>query len=407
MKRKILIEKTENQIRSFFLEDGEIVEIHCASADEESAGQHLLGNVYVGRVKNIVPNIGAAFVEIESGVNCYYDMKDAEHAVFTRKSGKKPLCIGDELVVQISKEAVKTKAPTVTGNISFTGRYAVLTHGNTRIGVSSKIPKKLREEYKRRLKEFQNDRFGIIVRTNAKDAPFQDVLDEIMRLRGEYERIMSIAPTRVCFSCLRSAPPSYISDLRNVYMEGMEEIIVGDAELYTRIRSYFASELPEKQELIRLYDDPAFPLGKLYSTQTAIEKALREKVWLKNGGYLVIQPTEALTVIDVNSGKNAGKGKNEEGIMKIDLEAAREAAKQIRLRNLSGIIIIDFINLELEENVSRLMREFRMLLAKDPIQTTLVDITPLNLVEVTRKKVHRPLHEQIENSRLQSSGKAL
>ena len=407
MKRKILIEKTENQIRSFFLEDGEIVEIHCASADEESAGQHLLGNVYVGRVKNMVPNIGAAFVEIESGVNCYYDMKDAEHAVFTRKSGKKPLCIGDELVVQISKEAVKTKAPTVTGNISFTGRYAVLTHGNTRIGVSSKIPKKLREEYKGRLKEFQNDRFGIIVRTNAKDAPFQDVLDEIMRLRGEYERIMSIAPTRVCFSCLRSAPPSYISDLRNVYMEGMEEIIVGDPELYTRIRSYFASELPEKQELIRLYDDPAFPLGKLYSTQTAIEKALREKVWLKNGGYLVIQPTEALTVIDVNSGKNAGKGKNEEGIMKIDLEAAREAAKQIRLRNLSGIIIIDFINLELEENVSRLMREFRMLLAKDPIQTTLVDITPLNLVEVTRKKVHRPLHEQIENSRLQSSGKAL
>lgn len=407
MKRKILIEKTENQIRSFFLEDGEIVEIHCASADEESGGQYLLGNIYVGRVKNIVQNIGAAFVEIENGVNCYYDMKDAENAVFTHKSGKKPLCIGDELVVQISKEAVKTKAPTVTGNISFTGRYAVLTHGNTRIGVSSKIPKKLREEYKERLREFQNDRFGIIVRTNAKDAPFQSVLDEIERLRGEYDRIMSAAPTRVCFSCLRSSPPSYITDLRNVYMEGMEEIIVGDSELYAKIQSYFASEIPEKQNLLRLYDDASFPLGSLYSTQTAIEKALREKVWLKNGGYLVIQPTEALTVIDVNSGKNTGKSKNEEGIMKINLEAAREAAKQIRLRNLSGIIIIDFINLESDENAARLMREFRALLAKDPIQTTLVDITPLNLVEVTRKKVHRPLYEQIKNSRLQSSGKAL
>lgn len=407
MKRKILIEKTENQIRSFFLEDGEIVEIHCASADEESAGQYLLGNIYVGRVKNIVQNIGAAFVEIENGVNCYYDMKDAENAVFTHKSGKKPLCIGDELVVQISKEAVKTKAPTVTGNISFTGRYAVLTHGNTRIGVSSKIPKKLRDEYKERLREFQNDRFGIIVRTNAKDAPFQAVLDEIERLRGEYDRIMSAAPTRVCFSCLRSSPPSYITDMRNVYMEGMEEIIVGDSELYTKIQSYFASEIPEKQNLLRLYDDTSFPLGSLYSTQTAIEKALREKVWLKNGGYLVIQPTEALTVIDVNSGKNTGKSKNEEGIMKINLEAAREAAKQIRLRNLSGIIIIDFINLESDENAARLMREFRALLAKDPIQTTLVNITPLNLVEVTRKKVHRPLYEQIKNSRLQSSGKAL
>lgn len=395
MKRKILIEKTEGQIRTFFLENDEIVEIHCAPADEESAGRHLLGNIYVGKVKNIVPNIGAAFVEIESGVNCYYDMKDAEHAVFTHKIGKKPLCIGDELVIQISKEAVKTKAPTVTGNISFTGRYAVLTHGNTRIGVSSKIPKKVREEYKERLRQFQNDRFGIIVRTNAKDAPFQDVLDEISRLKAEYEKIMSAAPTRVCFSCLRSAPPSYISDLKNVYMEGMEEIIVGDPELYTRIQAFFAAEIPEKEGLLRLYDDSAFPLGKLYSTQTAIEKALREKVWLRNGGYLVIQPTEALTVIDVNSGKSAGKGKNEEGILKINLEAAREAARQIRLRNLSGIIIIDFINLESEENVGLLLKEFRMRLAGDPIQTTLVDITPLNLVEVTRKKVHRPLYEQI------------
>ena len=395
MKRKILIEKTEGQIRTFFLENDEIVEIHCAPADEESAGRHLLGNIYVGKVKNIVPNIGAAFVEIESGVNCYYDMKDAEHAVFTHKIGKKPLCIGDELVVQISKEAVKTKAPTVTGNISFTGRYAVLTHGNTRIGVSSKIPKKVREEYKERLRQFQNDRFGIIVRTNAKDAPFQDVLDEISRLKAEYEKIMSAAPTRVCFSCLRSAPPSYISDLKNVYMEGMEEIIVGDPELYTRIQAFFAAEIPEKEDLLRLYDDSAFPLGKLYSTQTAIEKALREKVWLRNGGYLVIQPTEALTVIDVNSGKSAGKGKNEEGILKINLEAAREAARQIRLRNLSGIIIIDFINLESEENVGLLLKEFRIRLAGDPIQTTLVDITPLNLVEVTRKKVHRPLYEQI------------
>lgn len=395
MKRKILIEKTEGQIRTFFLENDEIVEIHCAPADEESAGRHLLGNIYVGKVKNIVPNIGAAFVEIENGVNCYYDMKDAEHAVFTHKIGKKPLCIGDELVVQISKEAVKTKAPTVTGNISFTGRYAVLTHGNTRIGVSSKIPKKVREEYKERLRQFQNDRFGIIVRTNAKGAPFQDVLDEISRLKAEYEKIMSAAPTRVCFSCLRSAPPSYISDLKNVYMEGMEEIIVGDPELYTRIQAFFAAEIPEKEDLLRLYDDSAFPLGKLYSTQTAIEKALREKVWLRNGGYLVIQPTEALTVIDVNSGKSAGKGKNEEGILKINLEAAREAARQIRLRNLSGIIIIDFINLESEENVGLLLKEFRMRLAGDPIQTTLVDITPLNLVEVTRKKVHRPLYEQI------------
>ena len=153
MERKILIEKRENRIRTFFLEDGEIVEIHSAPEEEQGNGSHRLGDVYVGKVKNIVPNIGAAFIEIEKGVNCYYDMKDTAISFFTQKSGKKALCIGDELVVQISREAVRTKAPTVTGCISFTGRYAVLTHGNTRIGVSSKIPKSLKDEYKERMQK--------------------------------------------------------------------------------------------------------------------------------------------------------------------------------------------------------------------------------------------------------------
>ena len=394
MKRKILIEKAEGQIRTFLLEDGDIAEIHCADADGDRTGAHRLGDIYIGKVKNIVPNIGAAFVEIENGVSCYYDMKDVSKALFTNKIGKKPLCIGDELVVQISKEAVKTKAPTVTGNISFTGRYAVLTHGNTRIGVSSKLPKSLRDDYKEKLREYQNGSFGIIVRTNAKDASFQDVLDEIETLRSEYLHIAAIAPARTCFSCLKSAPPSYISDLKNVYMDGMEAIIIGDHDLYTRIHMFFQAELPEKLDLLELYDNPSFPLDKLYSTQTALDKALMERAWLKTGGYLIIQPTEALTVIDVNSGKNTSKLDSEDGAMKVNLEAAREAARQIRLRNLSGIILVDFINLNRDENTHRLLHEFRYYLSKDPIQTTLVDMTTLGLVEVTRKKVRRPLHEE-------------
>lgn len=393
MKRKILIEKTESKVWTFLLENDQIAEIHGAPSEEDTEGRHSIGNIYIGKVKNIVQNIGAAFVEVENGVNCYYDMKEAQTAFFTHKIGKKPLCIGDELLVQISREAVKTKAPTVTSNISFTGRYAVLTFGNTRIGVSSKIPRRLREEYKEKLKEHQNGEFGIIVRTNAKDVPFSDVLHEIEKLEHEAERVIKAAPSRVCFSCLKSAPPSYITDLRNVYMEGMEEIIVSERELYEEVRSYFEKELPEMAGLLRLYDDPSYPLGKLYGTQTEIEKALREKVWLKNGGYLVIQPTEALTVVDVNSGKNIGKTRDESGIMKINLEAARETARQARLRNLSGIILVDFINMEDEENTETLMREFRQALSKDPIQATLVDITALGLVEVTRKKVRKPLYE--------------
>ena len=396
MKRKILIEKTEGQVRTFLLENDTVVEIHCADSGEKGQGRYQIGDIYIGKVKNIVRNIGAAFIEIESGVNCYYDMKDAENAVFTSKTGKKPLCIGDELVVQVSKEAVKTKSPTVTSNISLTGRYAVITHGNTRIGVSSKVPKKIRDNYREQLQKYENDRFGIIVRTNAKDASVEDVEDEIRKLSGEYEKIVAAAPSRTCFSCLKSAPPSYITDLKNVYTEGLEEIVIGDRELYTKIQSYFISEFPEKEGILRLCDDPDFPLGKRYGTETILEKALRDKVWLRNGGYLVIQPTEALTVIDVNSGKNTGKEKNEEGIMRINLEAAREAAHQIRLRNLSGIIIVDFINLEEKENTAGLLREFRRRLSQDPIQTTLVDITPLNLVEVTRKKVRKPLYETVQ-----------
>ena len=394
MKRKLLIEKRDNRIRTYFIEDGDIVEIHSASASPSEADRHRLGDIYIGKVSNIVPNIGAAFIEIEKGVNCYYDMKDVKSAIFTHKSGNKPLCIGDELVVQISREAIKTKAPTVTGNLSFTGRYAVLTHGNTRIGVSSKIPKSLREEYKRELASLQNDDFGLIVRTNAKDAPFEDVLEEINALKDEYYSLVRTAETRVCFSCLKSAPPSYIADLKNVYMDGMEAIIIGDHDLYTRIHMFFQAELPEKLDLLELYDNPSFPLDKLYSTQTALDKALMERAWLKTGGYLIIQPTEALTVIDVNSGKNTSKSDSEDGAMKVNLEAAREAARQIRLRNLSGIIIVDFINLKRDENTQRLLHEFRYYLSKDPIQTTLVDMTTLGLVEVTRKKVRRPLHEE-------------
>ena len=394
MKRKILIEKKEKKVWTFLLENDSITEIHCTPENDEKA-RYQIGDIYIGKVQNIVANIGAAFIEIAPGVNCYFDLQGVPTALFTYKIGKKPLCIGDELLVQISREAVKTKAPTVTGNLNLTGRYAVLTHGNTRIGVSSKIPKKERDAYKLRLQAYQNDRFGIIVRTNAKEAPFEAVVKEIEDLKKEYERLTSNAMSRVCFSCLKSAPPSYITDLKNVYMDGMEEILVNDKEIYEKICSYFKKEMPENLELVHFHDDSGYPLGKIYSTETAVEHALSERVWLKHGGYLVIQVTEALTVIDVNSGKNVRKKGDDESTLKMNLEAAKETARQIRLRNLSGIILIDFINQDEEKNEEVLLKEFRYFLSKDPIQTTLVDITALGLAEVTRKKVRKPLHEAV------------
>lgn len=392
--RKVLMMKEAQKVWIFLLEDDEIVEIHCDKPDS-GVRQHVLGNIYVGKVRNIVPNIGAAFIEIESGVECYYDMSQAANALFTHKAGRKPLCIGDELVVQISKEAVKTKAPTVSSNLSFTGRYAILTTGNTRIGTSGKLPKSLREELKERLMPYKNEEYGLIIRTNAGDADFAQILGEIKSLEQSYTALKSAAQTRTCFSCLQEAPPAYISDLKNVYTEGLTEIVIEDEELYRQVKEYYTRDQPAELEKLRLYQSSQLPLGKLYNTQTVLERALSERVWLKNGAYIVIQYTEALTVIDVNSGKCSVKKNPSETYLKINLEAAREAAKQMRLRNLSGIIIVDFINLDDADATRELLKTFRQYLSRDPIQSTLVDVTELQLVELTRKKVRRPLHESL------------
>ncbi len=392
MTRKILIIKEEGGIWTYFIEDGEIVEIHLTARQDAEEPQAALGNIYIGKVQNIVANIGAAFIDI-GGTSCYYDISQAPHAFFTHKMGKKALCVGDELLVQISREAVKTKAPTVSSNISLTGRYAVLTSGNTRIGVSAKLPRALRETYKERLQEWKNEEYGMIVRTNAKDMPLETVLQEISQLKSRYQKLKETAVSRSCFSCLYTVARPYLTDLKNVYVEGLSEIVVEDPELYEEILEYSHREQPEFVEKLRLYQDHQLPLGKLYSTQAVLEHALKERVWLKHGGYLVIQPTEALTVIDVNSGKCVSKKSRADAFLQMNLEAAQEIAKQIRLRNLSGIIVVDFINLEKPEEMQELLREFRKALSRDPIQTTLVDVTGLQLVEITRKKLRKPLHE--------------
>lgn len=206
--------KKEGKIWTFLLENDVIAEIHCSLPDSDQHRQPVLGDIYIGKVKNIAANIGAAFIEIAPGKECYYDLSQAPQAIFTHKIGKKPLCIGDELVVQISREAVKTKAPTVSSNINFTGRYAVLTTGNTRIGTSGKLPRSLRDTYKEKLSHLKNEDYGLIIRTNAKDVPFETVLEEIQKLENACVKLKETAPFRTCFSCLQEAPPSYITDLK-------------------------------------------------------------------------------------------------------------------------------------------------------------------------------------------------
>ena len=391
MNRKLIITKFKEKVITTVIEDDKVVELHVSNYEEASTFQ--LGNIYVGRVKNIVANIQAAFIEIAPGVECYYAISENPTPIFTKKIGKKPLCIGDELLVQISKEAVKTKVPTVSSKLNITGKYAVLTYGDTRVGASAKLSKKEKNRLIDIATGYATAEYGIIMRTNAKDVPEEMLCAELEKLCGEYETLKMQSSTRICFSCLVSTSKEL--ELKNIYQEGLTDIVIEDKTIYNEAKAYLEKEQPEDADKLCLYEDNLLPLHKLYGIETQLANALKERVWLKSGAYLVIQPTEALTVIDVNTGKCISKKKDDEAYLKINLEAAREAARQIRLRNLSGIILVDFINLSKEEYMDELLSVFRHELQKDPIATSLVDITKLQLVEVTRKKVRKPLYEII------------
>ena len=355
MERKLILCRLGNRVVTAVLENGTVAELHV---DDLNVSHYHVGDIYIGRVKNIVKNIQAAFIEIQPGVECYYRISDNPDPVFTKKLGKKPLCIGDELLVQIEREAVKTKVPTVTSNLNLTGKYAVLTHGNRQIGVSAKLPKELRQTFKDTFQSYAGDAYGFIIRTNAAALTVEELGEELDSLRASYEQLTMLAMSRTCFTCMKQSPREYLTELRNIYQ-----------------------------------DDPLLPLHKLYSVEHVLQEALKERVWMKSGAYLVIQPTEALTVIDVNSGKCVLKKADSQAFYKINKEAAREAARQIRLRNLSGIILIDFINMKDEMEQQELLNYFSGQLKADPVRADVVDMTKLQLVEVTRRKVRKPLHE--------------
>ena len=209
---------------------------------------------------------------------------------------------------------------------------------------------------------------------------------------------MRTAQYRTCFSCLMAKPPAYLKRLSDLYTGEVEEILTDDRELLKQMTEYLEENQPEDTAKLRFYEDRLLPMNKLYSLERHLKEALGERIWLRSGGYLVIQPTEALTVIDVNTGKFMAGKKKEAAFLKLNQEAANEAAHQIRLRNLSGIIIIDFINMEEKESEAQLLETLDHALRKDPIRTTLVDMTKLSLVEITRMKKERPLHESVREA---------
>lgn len=395
MHRRVVITKQqireEDYLVTSLFEENRMAEVFC----ENLAGHSLLENIYIGKIRRILEKIGAAFVEFAPGQVAYLPLDEVKMPFMPRRQRPGKLTEEDEIVVQVVKEAVKTKGPVVSTNISFKGNALILTSEDKTLGVSRKLDASLRRHFQELFAEKKDGRFGLVVRTNAKNYTDEQLLAEFQAIYGKFCRLEEQYGHRTCYSCLYHAPSGYIAEVRDHLSMKLEKIITDDTKVYEELYQEFQDEASITKEQIVYYQDPQLSLSALYGFKSKLEAALRERVWLRSGAYLVISPTEALTAIDVNSGRCI-KGKQKDFYLKVNLEAAEEIALQLRLRNVSGICIVDFINLDTKEEQEELARALKFYLAKDIVPTAFVGFTKLGLAEITRKKIKKPLWEQVK-----------
>lgn len=395
--RIIITEKTIRQndyLVCAKYDEKRMTEIHL----QKKQDREILGSIRIGRIETISENLQGAFVEIEKGLSCFCPFKELKTPVFTKKQGKKPLCVGDELLVEVTRENVKTKPPMVSGNLNLNGRYLILTTGDCTLGISKKLDSKERERLRDVLEPRRGKDYGLIVRTCAKDVKTEQILEDLASLEEEYRRLLEYAGHRTLYSVIREAVPSYLKFLNGQNLLEAAKITTDLPDIYQILCEHFREE-PVIAEKLCLYQDDLVSLSALYSLEHELERTLGKRVWLPSGGYLVIEPTEALTVIDVNSGKNTKNSSKDDMVFAVNREAAIETARQLILRNISGICIVDFIDMKKEQQ-KELVKILRKELKKDKIPATLVDITSLGLVELTRKKVQKSLKEQLQGAEL-------
>lgn len=393
MDTKFIMTKIKGILVGCTIDKDAIVDIRCY--EEES----LIGNIYVGKVSNIVKNINAAFVDIKRDMSCYLPLEDYD--------GDIPLKTGHEIIVQVIKDGMKTKQPTVTTHISLNGEYTAVRRGGS-IGVSAKIKgDKLRNHLKKIANGAMDDiredcqckdtNYGIVFRTKTADffldesnteedeKKYEELLyNDVVQTVKALDDMLYKAKYRTPYSVIRTSE-EYIKDLAG--MRGTVKVITDDKDVYDHIVSRdIVTE-------VELYDDEMISLDSFYGVSNAIEKSLQKKVELRSGGYLIIENTEAMTVIDVNSGKSINSRNKEDDIYKVNIQAAHEICKQLKLRNLSGIIIIDFISMTQPKNDYRILSELKYTTSFDYVGVNVYEMTRLGLVEMTRKKIRRPLHE--------------
>lgn len=364
------------------------------SSKENSLERPVIGNIYVAKIINIIQGMNAAFISYGKNMRGCLPFDEKSNPIVINRIYDGRLKSGDEVLVQLDKEAVRTKDPVFTCKLSLAGRYCIVTNEKAGHGISKKCPKEIRSRLKEAIPE--KAEYSVIVRTNAAKLDDYTILtDECIRLSDMIAHIMQDGIHRTCYSLLWKAPSEYLLPLRDNNTISYNRIVTDNDELFKEISDFLTVYAPDMLDRLYMYNDTDYPLEKLYSIETKISELLNRKVWLKSGAYLIIEKTEAMYVIDVNSGKNISKKESAKYIYEINIEAAKEIMYQISLRNLTGIIMIDFINMESKKLKEQLLQELRSLAEKDSVKTTIVDMTSLDLVEITRKKVLKSFAEQL------------
>jgi len=354
------------------------------------AGRSMVGNIYLGRVQNVLPGMEAAFIDIGRGRNAVLYAGEVNYSE-EDLDGEAPriervLKAGQPVLVQVTKDPIGAKGARLTAQVSLAGRYLVLQPEDNTFGISRRLPEEERSRLRDILKEVRPKGLGLIVRTAAEGASADDLRADLARLQARWEGVERKAKKASAPAAIYSEPELVVRVIRDVFSPDFAELVVDDDELYQRVHEYLEEVAPDLLPKLRRHDGP-LPLFEDYRVVEQIHKALERKVWLPSGGSIVIDRTEAMTVIDVNTGKFVGRANLEETVVANNLEAADEVVRQLRLRDIGGIIIIDFIDMLFERNQQAVVDRLRDALTRDKTKSQVMEVSSLGLVQMTRKRV--------------------
>jgi ribonuclease E len=397
--------------------EGRMLIEHYVSRPQDDANQ-IDGNIYLGRVQNVLPGMEAAFIDIGTPKNAVlyrgdlrFDIDDVEGASSSRSNARieQLLRPGQMVVCQVTKNPIAHKGARLTQEVSLPGRFVVLIPNSTTYGISKRLSDDERKRLRRTLDEVKPANHGLIVRTAAEGTSADELRRDVARLASQWERIDALAAQTKGPGLLYREPDLAVRVIREEFNKEYRGVIIDDHALYEDVRDYVASISPELADRVEYYDPAAedLPLFERQHVHEQLHKAIDRKVWLPSGGSLIIERTEALTVIDVNTGKNVGTSNLEETVYRNNLEAADEIARQLRLRDIGGIIVIDFIDMEIAANRNDVVRVFRDALARDKTRTQVFDISELGLVEMTRKRVSEGLVESLSTTCPECEGRGI